>query len=65
MKDQYPFTITHPEEITPIPSGEASKTLKGASFDASDPQQVLSDLKKLQDHSKYDKARFSFRLYKR
>jgi hypothetical protein len=32
----------------------------GATFDNS-----LSDLKKLQDPSKFNKARFSFKLYKR
>lgn len=42
----------------------------GATFDtfrdsANDSVNALSDLKKLQDPAKFNKARFSFRLYKR
>ena len=47
--------IAHPPAVT-----------QGASFDASfDTAGTLSELKKLQDTTKFDKARFSFRLYKR
>ncbi len=42
---------THPHPVT-----------QGASFDHTG---TLSELKKLQDTTKFDKARFSFRLYKR
>lgn len=38
----------------------------GATFDSfNDSTNALSDLKKLQDPAKFNKARFSFRLYKR
>lgn len=41
---------------------DQTKITNGASFDDS---QTFSGLRKLQDSSKFDKARFSFRLYKR
>jgi hypothetical protein len=42
------------------------KPINGASFDAShDDSYAFSSLRKLQDSTKFDKARFSFRLYRR
>ena len=50
------------------PDGEtvSIRRINGATFDDStDASASLSDLRKLQDASKFHKARFSFRLYQR
>jgi hypothetical protein len=67
MKEKHPLSATpHIEEKSAAKlSPETPRTLNGASFDTTNSNQALSDLRKLQDPSKYDKARFSFRLYKR
>jgi hypothetical protein len=66
MKEHHPLKSSHPQEISAAnPASEAPRHLNGASFDSNGAGQNLSDLRKLQDPSKYDKARFSFRLYKR
>lgn len=48
-----------PQEAPVVPAGNF--ITEGASFDAN---HKMADLKKLQDPSKYEKARFRLRLYK-
>ncbi|MCE3234328.1 MAG: hypothetical protein K0Q50_508 [Vampirovibrio sp.] len=58
-----PWTETIRADYSKDSSGGAKPTHSGgAMFDA---QSALSDMKKLQDPAKFDKARFSFRLYKK
>ena len=65
MTDYCPLqTSRAKEEPAPIKtnSPEPAPNMQGASFDTTE---SLSGMKKLQDPTKYEKARFSFRLYKR
>jgi len=58
----------NPEHSTahPADANVPAKNTNGAMFDVSrDDSYNFSGLRKLQDASKFDKARFSFRLYKR
>jgi hypothetical protein len=57
-----PHPKTVPPDETPTLPNPRGLIHNGASFDDT---QSLSGLRKLQDSTKFDKARFSFRLYKR
>ena len=50
----------------PLKQGAAGSAMKGAQFDEiASKGNTLSDLKKMQDPDKFNKARFRFRLYKK